>query len=620
MPDDLIGRARRLRDPAAPADPTLASELGGADPSLVARAGRLLAAVPAARYGRPDPKPLRVAVTATFTTDGVAPMLRVLLAADGIAADVYESGFDQTMIELSDPGSPLAGFRPDLVLVLLDDEWLLPRDRDAADPAAFGERVGDRLAGLEAAVAGFADRSGAVVALHTVPLSSAERRVIVAHKGKALLGRVWREVNGTILAWAERHPQVHVLDLEAELVEHPGPRYDSRLRRFASMAWQPGVELCYARQAAGLARALVGRSRKVLVLDLDNTLWGGVVGDDGPDGIALGPAYPGNCHTDLQRRARALRQQGVVLAIASKNDPAVVDEVFAHHPDMVLAAADFVARAVNWEPKDGNLRRIAEELNLGLDSVVFADDSAFECGLVAGALPQVQVVHLAGDPAGFVDRLLADGAFDTLTTTDTDRARTTMYRSGADRKRYAATAGTAEDYLRGLDLRVTVREADEFSLPRIVQLGLRTNQFTMTPTPHPQARTAEMAAGAGHRVYGCAVTDRFGTEGIVGAVWVSRHADHWLIENFVLSCRVFARGVEHAVLQHVVDEARADGADRLDATFRRTARNEPGSRLYPAAGFTQTDDPDLWTLALDPRPRIAPDWITVNGEENLVNA
>ncbi|MFI6099358.1 HAD-IIIC family phosphatase [Lentzea sp. NPDC051213] len=603
---DILARIRAMTRPDATADPALLADLAQLkDLPALLEAGRLLARVPTELLGRL--RPLRVAITGTFTASGVAPLLRVALLGKGIAPEIHVSGFDQLAVDLSSPASPLAEFGPQVTLCLLHDDWFVPRDWDPADMQAFGTALRDRSQMLDHLVGAFTERSGSAVLVHTVPLSPVEMRGVVAFDGRAALGRAWRELNSDLLGIALRRDAVHALDLEAYLIDAQVRLRDERLYRFASAAWTTEVESVYAAEAANFCRAFLGLAKKVLVLDLDNTLWGGVVGDDGPSGIQIGPMYPGNAYREMQRRVVQLRKQGVVLALASKNEATLVDEVLTTHPDLVIRPADIAARAVNWEPKDHNIRRLAEQLNLGLDSFVFADDSTFETQLVRGSVPEVTVVHLNGDPADHVTALQRNGSFDVLTTTATDRERTRLYQARAERTELAESFGSVQDYLRSLEIIVSVREADEFSLPRLIQLGQRTNQFNMIGSSHPEARTREMAASDDHLVLVFEVADRFGAEGIVGGLWVSKHDDHWLIENFVMSCRVFTRGVEHTVVQHVADRAASAGALRLEASFVATERNKAAAAFYPDAGFSLVSE-HRYTLPVVPRPQISPDW------------
>lgn len=618
----LLARIRAAALPDAKADPALLGDLARLRdiPALV-EAGRLLAAVPADRLG--EPRPLRVAITGTFTASSVAPLLRVALLHRGIAPRIHVSGFDQLLTDLTDPDSPLAQFAPQVTLCLMHDSWLLPTGWDPTDLDGLANALHGRREMVEGAVTAFVNRGGGTVLVHTVPLSPAEYRSVVAFDGRAALGRIWRDLNGDLLGMAQRNTQVYALDLETLLVHTPAAVRDERLYRFAGAAWSSVVAHHYADQAANFCRAVLGMAKKTLVLDLDNTLWGGVVGDDGPAGIQVGDLYPGNCYTELQRRAVALRRQGVLLALCSKNEADLVDRVLTDHPGLVIRPDDIAARAVDWQPKDHNLRRLAQQLNLGLDSFVFADDSRFECELVRESVSEVTVVPLDGDPADHVDAILEGGFFDVLTTTATDRKRTALYQARAERAQSARTFSSVRDYMASLDVRVTVRAADEFTLPRLVQLGGRTNQFNMIGRTHPEARTREMAVSPDHLVLVFEVADRFGQEGIVGGIWVTKGERSWLIENLVMSCRVFSRGVEHTVVAHIADLAAAAGALVLAADFRASDRNKPAAEFYPAVGFRarQTGEQEIrYELPLVPRPQIRPEWTILDVAEVPVDA
>jgi FkbH-like protein len=621
--DGLFARARRLTKPGADADPTLPTDLIGApDTAVVREAGRLLAKVPARLTGPPGRRfrKQRIAVASSFTCDGVPPFLRISLLDAGIDGDLQTTGADQLMVELTRPDSALARFAPDITLVLVDEGMFWPADWDPTDLPGLRDAMTERLAMLGAALAAYTARTCGSVLLHTVPLPPHRLRSVIAYQSRATVSRAWRELNLGLLDLAAELDAVHVMDLESLLVDHPGVLRDDRLHRFAVMAWSPSVERLYAQEAARFCRAAAGLSAKCLVLDLDNTLWGGVLGDDGPENIEVGNLYPGNAFVETQRTALALRRQGVLLAISSKNDPALVRKVFDEHPGLVLRRPDFAATAVNWEPKDGNVAALAAELNIGLDSVVFADDSRFERELVGHSLPDVTLVDLSGDPAGHAARLVGAASFDVLATTATDQNRTELYHARRERQEWAATqTGSGQDYLAGLDLRVSLRPANAYTLPRIHQLGTRTNQFSLVPQAHSQTRTREMAESPADIVLGFEVSDRFGPEGISGAVWISRAADHWLIENYVLSCRVFSRGIEFAVLQALVDDALAERVPRLEAVFQPTERNGPARGFLDAAGFVPghpVGGRQRYVLPLDPVPAIGPDWITLRRDDD----
>jgi FkbH-like protein len=615
---DLLARLRRLREDGAAPDPELWPAIQTLTGTVErAKVGGLLAGIPARLVAGEDRalRPLRIGLTGTFTADGLLPLLRTALLTAGIDAEIQLTGYGRLALDLGDPASPLAGFAPDVVLCLLHDEALLPSDWDPTDLAGLNAHVVAQATEIGELALSFTERTGATMLLHTVPLSALEYRTLIAQRSRAALGRTWRRANLALLDLPERSPRVHVLDLETLVANQPVALRDERRYRFARMAWSPGVEDLYATEAAAFCRALAGLSRKVLVLDLDQTLWGGVVGDDGPAGIELGSLYPGNAYLEVQRRAKMLRRQGVLLAVCSKNSPEPVAQVFAEHPAMVLRADDFVAQAVNWSPKDENLRELARTLNLGLDSMVFFDDSAFECELVQGSLPEVRVVRAGGDPADHAALLLGAGSFDVLQLTETDLERTGRYQAETRRRAVFAETGSTQAFLESLELRVRVREADAYSAPRVHQLLQRTTQFNTTNARGTAAQIDDAMASDDHVILVFDVTDRFGSEDTVGAVLLSASSEQWAIDNFVMSCRVFSRGIEFAVLHRVVERAVRHGAARLTADFIPTARNAPAATFYREAGFTSvTESGQTYELALEPLPRLVPAWIDLEGE------
>ncbi|MET7641158.1 HAD-IIIC family phosphatase [Streptomyces sp. NPDC005438] len=620
---ELLERTRTVADDATAVDPTLLRDLVGGDipVTTLVEVGRRLEGVSPERLGfAQEPRPVRVAITASFTTSGLVPLLRVLALHQGIEPQFHLSGFGQFEADLQVPGSALREFGPDLTLCLLHDGWFVPRGWSTTQLAALASALEERRQRLEELVESHVNSSRGWTVLHTVPLSPNEYRAVISFEGRARLARTWRQLNIDLIDLAERLERTCLLDVESVFATGTNSQRDERLYRFGGIAWTLSQELAYAREAVNVLRAQLGLSRKALVVDLDNTVWGGVLGDDGPAGIQIGGLYPGNCYEDLQHRIAGLADQGVVVALCSKNEETAVHEVLSDHPDMVLGTRHVAAQAVNWCPKDQNIRELADELNLGRDSLVFLDDSPFEVGLVRRTLPEVEVVDLVTDPADRPSALLSGGLFDVLGTTADDQHRTERYQAATRRNRSSREFDSYDEYLRHLEVTVTVREADAFSLPRLEQLERRTNQFTMTGRSRGPSRPDVHGEAWGPLVLGFSVADRYADEGIVGGVWVARFPDHWLLENFVMSCRVFSRGVETTVLQHVVDSALDAGVRRLDAVFRDTGRNGPAAALYPSAGFARKSAGDegevLYSLPLTSRPAFAPYWTRLRIEDS----
>lgn len=333
-------------------------------------------------------------------------------------------------------------------------------------------------------------------------------------------------------------------------------------------------------------RAALGKNKKCLVLDCDNTLWGGIVGEDNISGIAIGPGNPGSAYLDFQREILALFQRGIIIALCSKNNEQDVLEVLRSHPDMMIRESQLATWQVNWDDKVTNLRRIAEDLNIGLDSIVFMDDSAFEINLVKQMLPQVEAVHLPlGQASEYAHILASCGYFDTLTISDEDRRRGTMYKAEADRKRLHRNAPDITSYLQSLEMVLTVQRVDHILLPRVAQLTQRTNQFNLTTRRYTEEEIERFLA-SGSEVLCLRVVDRFGDAGIVGACILKIVGDTVSLDTLLMSCRVLGRKIETAFLSKALEVARVKGCVRAIGTYIATAKNAQVANFYVDHGFT----------------------------------
>ncbi|MES9511537.1 HAD-IIIC family phosphatase [Streptomyces sp. NPDC000609] len=577
--------------PGLLAELATAAEPAGAPGGDLVRAGQLLARLDPAEVldGREGLEAVTVAVTGHSTLGALTAPLTAELARHGLVPKLRSGDFDSWLRDLQDIGSDLYATGTDLALCVLDAQVVfdeLPHPWRVED---LEQAVAAKLRLLESLAARYVEHGTGTLVLNTLPLLPTHTRQLVDARSRARLGIAWREFNAGLLRICAAHERVRVVDLDP-LVAAGGPVNEPRLAGYAKAHLGEELLAAYAREIGHLARTLRGRAKKVLVVDLDNTLWDGILGDDGPEGIAAATTYRGEAFGRFQRVVAQLGAQGVLLAVASKNDQEPVLEVLRDHPDMVLREGDFVRVNANWEPKDGNLLDIAGKLNLGVDSFVFADDSPFECGLVASSLPQVAVVRLDEEPALHVERLLADGWFDVAALTTEDRARAGQYRTEAARQDLLDSAGSMEEYLARLDVRVSLSPVRDHEVARASQITLRTNQFNLTTERLQPADIRTRLDSAEHLVLAVRSTDRFGDNGLVGLVLVRTAGDGWHLDNALLSCRVFARGIEQAALAAVLGRAREAGAPAVHARYRPTAKNRKVRGLYPSLGFTETGE------------------------------
>lgn len=576
----------------------VAALLAAMPPEERARSARLLAGVDAEAVARRHPglRRVKAVLTGHGTLEALRTALTGELARHGLLPEVELTGYGTSVAELGDPGSSLYAAGAELTVCVLDHTAVLdevPVPFDAEDVARV---LREKLALWRDLAAVFARTSGGTLVFNTIPLPRAWQVRLLDHPSRARLGALWREANAGLLRLGEDEPRVTVLDLDPLLFDAPGP-HDPRLEVYAGAHLSEAVLGAYAAELAHLVRAGAGRGKKVLALDLDHTLWGGVLGDDGVEGLEVAHTPRGEAFRAFQTLVKQLQSQGVLLAAVSKNDPETVLAALRGHPDLVLREEDFVAVLAGWKPKAESLRTLAAELNLGLDAVVFADDSAHECAAVAAELPEVTVLHLAGDPALHVRTLLADGWFTATGITSEDRRRTLLYRQESARAEFLSAAGSAADFLAGLGVEVSLASAGEADLPRLAQLTLRTNQFNLTTERLSVEEVRARAADPARRVLAISSADRFGGNGVVGALFLRAGPGPVLVvENMLLSCRVFARGIEQACLSAVLEAARAAGYRTVRGEYRPTAKNAKVGDLYPHYGFTSAEPGERGTV------------------------
>jgi FkbH-like protein len=334
---------------------------------------------------------------------------------------------------------------------------------------------------------------------------------------------------------------------------------------------------------------------------LDNTLWGGVIGDDGLDGIRLGDDWPGNPYKAFQRAVLGLRDRGIVLAVASKNDEAVAAEVFRRHPEMLIKWNDLAAVRINWKPKSVNLRSIADELNIGVDSLVLFDDNPVERAEVRAGIPTVGVVEVPADPVHYRRALMESGYFDQVGLSAEDFDRADMYRTDRARRDLEHTAQSVEEFLRNLEMEAVVAPATDATLGRIAQLIGKTNQFNLTTRRHKPADLSRMMETDQFFVAGLRLRDRFGDQGLIAVAILERKGDSGWLDTFLMSCRVMNRGVERAMLAYLAEQARVMGCNRLIGEYRPTDRNRMVEGLLPEVGFIRDGENGggiLWRLDL----------------------
>jgi FkbH-like protein len=420
-------------------------------------------------------------------------------------------------------------------------------------------------------------------------------------------------LNRGIRAEATRHPGIYLVNYDALTARHGRLRWHDE-RRWRTLRMPLGTDAidALAQEYMRFLHPISGRVCKVLAIDLDNTLWHGIVGEDGVSGIRMDAEYPGSAYRAVQRAARDLKRRGIMLAVCSRNNPDEALDVLRTHPDMLLRPDDFAAIRIGWEDKDVMLREIARELNIGVEAIAFFDDNPRERDLVRMRLPEAVVLDAPEDPVGYADVLRAAPVFERLAIAAEDVRRDQLVVGERQRSALRTSAASLEEFYRSLETRVEVGRADQRTIPRIAQLTQKTNQFNLTTRRYSDAQVAAMAADPATRVLWMRVVDRFGDAGLVGVAilrLINATAD---IEAFLLSCRVIGRTAETALLSTAAAEARASGAVRLTGSFAPTAKNEPARDFFRAHRFTMTKADEAgtrWEYDLSGPSIDVPPWI-----------
>ncbi len=563
-----------------------------------------LSAVKLMSLGREQPPDgdhaARVAVLGFCTTHYYAAVLRGLGKATGLPIATYESEYNTVFQTVLDEGSGLYSFRPGFVVLLPAVQAL--RDVLLAADLRDRRQVAEReLEQLLSVVERVAHMPGVTVVVNEFVVPYERAWGNFSTRVDSSLGSVVRWMNEQLREAADARPGVYTVDADY-IASWIGKQnwFDERLWFHSKSPCHHDALPQLAGQAIDIIRAVKGASIKCVALDLDNTLWGGVIGDDGLDGIRLGELGEGEAYVQFQRWLRELRARGLLLAVCSKNDPELAKEPFRRHAEMLLDEADLSCFVANWDDKASNLRVVAERLNIGLDSILFIDDSPFERNLVRELVPEVCVPELPKDPADYVPYLESLNLFEAAQFSEEDRRRTDFYRANALRAESQATFNDVTEYLVSLDMEAAFERFDDIHMPRIAQLVQRTNQFNLTTIRHSAEELSRFAEDPDCFPFYITFADRFGESGLVSVVIGRRVGSDLDIVTWLMSCRVIARRLEEFVLDQLIEAAREAGIARLRGTYVPSAKNALVSEHYHKLGFKPVeklpDGSSTWQL------------------------
>jgi FkbH-like protein len=559
---------------------------------------------------------IRLAILRSCTLEPLVPLLRTEGFLGGIDISVYLSEFNTYAQEILEPASPLYAYKPEAVILAIQTRDIVPELwRDFADlsPQDIGRIQAETIARFRNWIDNFRKFSDASLILHTLEIPAWPRNGLIEAQAESSQIEAIRQINTALAKLARDTKGVYILD------------YDNLVARYGRLAWtdeQKWLTVRLPMTAANMLslvkewlrflHPLSGKIAKALVVDLDNTLWGGAIGEDGMAGIDLGIEYPGAAYQILQRVLLDFYHRGILLAVCSKNNSEDALAVLKEHPGMLLKLQHFAAMRINWQPKPQNLREIADELNLGLDALAYLDDDPIERERVTQDLPEVWVIDPGTRPMEFVRALQQSPLFERLSLSEEDLQRAELYAAEARRRDFQGTCSSPEGFYYSLQQEVDVAMVNPMTLTRVAQLTQKTNQFNMTTRRYTEQQIQELSERSGWRVLSMRVRDRFADNGLVGVAITHDDREVLKIETFLLSCRVIGRTVETALLAYLVQQARARGLKFVQGECIFTKKNIPARDFYRRHGFQcleESDGRSLWLLDLANATVVCPEWI-----------
>ena len=540
---------------------------------------------------RKDVENFQISFLRNITLDLMVPYIKYLCYEENIHTQIDIGNYDTILQDAANADYS----KSDLIVICL-------HPRIAAKPIyanfssltkdKINEEIGGILAYVEGVITNIRAKTSTPILLHNFELPIHPTFGILDYQDTHKQVNVVRRINQEMLQVAQKNEGVYIIDMDL-LQSRIGSVHltDERFWHMARAPYSREGYLAIAKEYVKFIRALRGKKKKCLVLDCDNTLWGGIIGEDGMQGIKIGHTYPGSAYRDFQEAILELYNRGVLLALCSRNNRSDVEEVLEKHPDMILRKEHFVAMKINWGEKASSIKEIAQELNIGLDSLVFVDDNEFEINMVTKMLPEVSALLLPKEPSAYRRALEEWGFFDSIVFSEEDKKRSQMYKAETMRKEAKAhfKPGDVDDYLKYLEMKIFISEADALSASRISQLTQRTNQFNLTVKRYPEPKINELITHAKNDVFYITLSDRFGDSGIIGVIIINYEEQNAFIDTFLLSCRAIGRGIEKAMLKVCIDRAREKGCENIFGTYVPSKKNHLVDKFYEDNGFSKVE-------------------------------
>lgn len=541
-------------------------------------------------------KKIKIAILSDSASQFLNNALRGYGYEVGLDLDIYEADYNQIDLQVFDPTSELYSFAPEYIFIDRSTQKLLKEHYKhyTQEQATYADEV---LRKTQSYCDALASRLKAKIILNTYPEINDSVFGNYAAKTPSSFLYQQRKLNLGLMELAQREKNVFICDLAA-IQAQVGQKavFDPKMYVNADMVYSLDFLPLIAKNVTDIILSIAGTFKKCLILDLDNTTWGGIIGDDGMEGIQIGYFGAGKIYTELQLWAKQLKKRGIILCICSKNTEEIAREPFEKHPDMVLRMDDIAVFVANWETKVDNIRHIKNILNIGFDSMVFLDDNPFEREIVRTAIPEVTVPELPEDPAEYQGYLRQLNLFETASFTEEDEQRTRQYQEEAQRNVLQQSFENEADFLASLNMTSVVKEFDAFSIPRVSQLTQRSNQFNLRTVRYTEEDIKNISKDPSFMGVSLTLEDRFGDHGLIALIILKKQdATTLFVDTWIMSCRVLKRGMENFTLNTIAEYAAANGFTRVIGEYLPTKKNGIVKDHYASLGFEQQAD-GLWYL------------------------
>ena len=545
-------------------------------------------------------KKLKISVMSSFTLNGLNETLQVMCSELGVRCQSYVSGYNQYNQELFNPESNFYDFSPDVTFLILDIRNFLGDIFHSPYTLSDKQRkilVEEKKEELKKIITVFEENSNSKLIISNFNIPFYSPNGIIETKSEFGFHEMINEINKSLQEMCKKKNSIYVYNFNNFISKHGEKNvFDYRQFHLGDIQITYNLIPFLANDLMSYIKPILGKNRKCIVLDLDNTLWGGVVGEDGYDGIDLGHTPRGKAFVEFQKELLSLWNQGIILAINSKNNFDDAIKVIRDHPDMILREKNFASIQINWNDKAQNMNEISTEINIGLDSMVFFDDDKLNQERIKQEFPEILTIDMSNEPSYFVPILKEINDFNVLSRTIEDAKRGEMYAQQRERKSLEKSVSNLDDFLRELDIKVKIKKSSKFLIPRISQLTLKTNQFNLTTKRYQEEDIEKFSKNENFEV-GCAqVLDKFGDNGITGVYIVEKNSDYWLLDTFLLSCRIMGRGIEDAILTEIVKKAKIEGIREIRANFIPTPKNKPSENFLSDFGFQKFDEQWIYDL------------------------